>query len=199
MKSILPTLLLAAVATFANAGSPVAKNPKAPVAPMPAPGCDPMSYSYIEPGWLHLDNDLGTSDGAYVDLSYDVGHNLFLEGTASYLGGDFDYQEYGAGVGTYYAITDRFHLVGRTGWAYTDIDPGTGIHEWYISPGFRFQVTCNFELYAKAYLHVTDEDENWSGGVGALYHLCPKTALTVGYALGQDDEWSVQAGFRIKL
>lgn len=199
MKSILTSLLLVAVTTFANAGSPVAKNPKAPVAPMPAPGCDPMSYSYIEPGWLHLDNNLGTADGGYVDLSYDIGHHLFLEGTANYLGGDFDYQEYGAGIGTYHAITDRFHLVGSTGWAYTDVDPGSATNEWYVAPGFRYQITCNLELYAKAYLHVTEDDTSWTGGAGLVYSVCKRAALTAGYAIGEDDEWSVQAGIRINL
>ena len=200
MKSILTSLFLAAAVSLAHAGAPAAKNPKNPVAPAPAPGCDPMSYSYAELGWLHLDNNLGTADGGYLDLSYDVGHNLFLEGTASVLGGDFDFEEYGAGIGYYIPVTSKFHLVARTGWAYTDTAPGDPFHEWYISPGFRLQVTCNLELYGKAYFHVPENgDENWSVGAGALYWVCNKAAISAGAAWGEDDDWSVQAGIRIKL
>ena len=200
MKSILTSLFLAAAVTLAHAGAPAAKNPKNPVAPAPAPACDGLSYSYAELGWLHLDNDFGTADGGYLDLSYDIGHNLFLEATGTIAGGDFDYGEYGAGIGYYLPITSKFHLVGRTGYAYTDTDPGAGINEWYVSPGFRYQVTCNFELYAKAYLHIPeDADTNWSGGVGALYWVCPEAAVVVGGAVGENDEWSVQAGVRLKL
>ncbi len=197
MKSILSALFLVAVSGLAHAGAPAPKNP---VMPAPPPGCDPLGYSFIEPGYLHLDNDIGTADGGYVDLSYDIGHNLFVEATGSILGGDYDFQEYGAGLGYYFPLSEKFHFVGRAGWAYTDADLSAGVHEAYISPGFRYQVTCDFELYAKAYLHLPEEGEsNWSGGVGALYHLCPITALVVGGAIGEDDEWSVQAGIRIKL
>jgi hypothetical protein len=160
-----------------------------------------MSYSYAELGWLHLDNkDIGKTDGGYIDLNYDIGHNLFLDGTFSITGGDFDYREVGAGIGYYLPITSKFHFVARTGWANSDTDLGASVNEWYVSPGFRLQVTCNLELYAKAYLHVPENgSSNWSGGVGALYWVCPKAALTVGGAWGENDEWSIQAGVRVKL
>lgn len=200
MKSILTTLLVVAVSAAVHAGAPAAKNPKAPVAPAPAPGCDPMSYSYAEVGWLHLDNDLGTSDGGYLDLSYDVGHNLFLDGTFSLTGGDSDYREVGAGLGYYVPLTSKFHFVARTGWANADTDLGDSVNEWYISPGFRLQVTCNLELYTKAYYHVPERgNDNWSVGVGALYHVCKAAAITVGGAWGEDDEWSIQTGIRFNL
>ena len=197
MKHLLTPLLLAASLTLAHAGTPSAKAVTTP----PPPGCEDMSYSYLEAGWLHLDDKgIGTSDGGYIDLNYDVGHNLFVDATANVLSGDFDYREFGAGVGAYLPRTKRFHFVARTGWAYADTNLGSGVNEWYVSPGFRLQVTCNLELYAKAYLHVPEVgDTNWSGGVGALYWLCPKAALTVGGAWGEHDEWSIQTGIRLKL
>lgn len=201
MKALLSTMFLVAVASLANAGTPVAaKNPKAPVMPAPAPACD-MTYNYAELGWLHLDNNLGTSDGGYLDLSYELGHShFFLDGTASVTGGDFDYREFGAGIGYYLPLTNKLHFVARTGWANVDTDVSSDVNEWYVSPGLRYQVTCNLELYAKAYYHVPEVgDNNWSGGVGALYWVCPEAAITVGGAWGEDSEWSLQAGIRLKL
>jgi hypothetical protein len=197
MKSILSALFLVAVSGMAHAGAPATKNP---VMPAPPPGCDPLNYSFVEPGWLHLDSNVGTADGGYVDLSYTLSGPLFFDANVGILGGDFDYQSYGAGLGYAVPLCEKFHFVARAGWAYTDTDPGTGVHEAYLSPGFRYQITCDLELYGKAYLHLPEEGEsNWSGGVGLVYNLCPISALVVGGAIGEDDEWSVQAGVRIKL
>ena len=61
-------------------------------------------------------------------------------------------------------------------------------------------MSCISALASVSYLHIPEEgDENWSVGVGALYHLCKASALTVGGAWGEDDEWSVQAGIRFNL
>jgi hypothetical protein len=202
MKSILTALLVVAASTLAYAGAPASKNPKAPVAPAPAPGCDPMSYNYVELGWLHAEQDiLGTLDGGYIDFSHQIVGNLFGEATVSLLGGDGDYTEYGAGLGYFVPVTEKFHLVARTGWANVDSDPGEQENEWYVSPGFRYQFCCRAELYGKAYLHMPEEgDSNWSAGGGVLVHLCPLTALDVGAAWGENsDEWSLQVGLRIKL
>lgn len=161
-----------------------------------------MSYNYAELGWLHDQGGLpGSADGGYLDLSYEINNtHLFLDGTVSVLGGDYDYREYGAGLGYYVPLTKTFDFVVRSGWAYSDSDPGTGVHEWYISPGFRFQVTCDLELYAKAYFHVPQEGRsNWSGGAGAVYWVCSQAAIVAGGAIGEDNEWSVQAGLRFKL
>jgi hypothetical protein len=200
MKYILTTLLAVALSAAAQAGTPVAKNPKAPVAPAPAPDCDAMSYRYAELGWLHQDHQFGTSDGGYLDLSYEVANHFFVDGTFSLTGGDLDYREVGAGVGYYLPLTKKFHFVGRTGWSNVDTDLTSDVNEWYVSPGLRLQVTCNLELYTKVYYHVPEVgDNNWSVGVGALYHLCKAAALTVGGAWGEDDEWSIQTGIRFNL
>jgi hypothetical protein len=199
MKSILTTLFLVAVTGIATAGAPASKNP---VMPAPAPACPGLNYNYIEAGWLHLDTDstAGVADGGYLDFSHTLSGNLFADATVGILGGDVDYQNYGAGLGYALPVSDKFDFVGRAGWAYSDTDPGAGEHEAYLSPGFRWQATCNLEIYAKAYLHLPEtSDNNWSGGVGAVYNLCPISALSVGYAIGEGDEWSVQAGVRFKL
>jgi hypothetical protein len=197
MKYILTAMFLAA-ASMAVAGTPV-KNP-APVAPAPAPACDPLNYSYAELGWIHKDNNIGKADGAYLDLSYALGSNFLLEATGTLADGDFEYSEFGAGVGYIVPVNDKVHFIVRGGWAQFDDNLGAAVNELYIAPGVRIQVTCKFELYAKAYFHFPEGGEdNFSWGAGALYHLCPRSALVVGGAWGEDDAWSIQAGVRWKL
>jgi hypothetical protein len=199
MKSILSALFLAAALTVANAGAPASssKNPVAP--PPPAPACPPLNYSFIEAGYIHHDSGLGTSDGGYIDFIHDIGSNLFVDGTIGLADGDFSYNEYGAGLGYYIPASDKFHLNIRSGWAYSET-ADVGEHELYIAPGFRAQLTCKLELYGKIYVHVPEEsDVNVSYGAGLVYHLCNVSALTVGGAVGEDDNWSAQAGVRFKL
>jgi hypothetical protein len=197
MKSILTAMFLAS-ASMAVAGT-YAKNPKAPAPVAPAPACPALSYSYAELGYIHQDSSIGEADGGYLDLSYALGGNFFLDATGTLTEGDFDYQEFGAGVGYFQPISDKVHFILRAGWANVE-DVGPNVNELYISPGIRVQVSCNLELFAKVYYHLPEgSDENWSVGGGVLYHLCPKSAIVLGGALGEDDEWSVQAGLRWSL
>jgi hypothetical protein len=188
-------LLLAATSAFAGVESS-GKSAKAPVAPAPAPECPTLSYKYGELGYLHQDFNGPTADGGFLELSHLLVGNLFFDGSVTVSGGDTDYTGVGAGVGYFVPLTDSIHLVGRTGYAWTDVD-NTDVSEWYVSPGLRARLSCNLEAYVKAYYHVPESGENsWSGGAGLVYYLCQKAALDVGYAIGEDDNWHIQAGIR---
>ncbi len=203
MNKYASTLLaLALGATFAQAGTaPVSssKNPKAPVV-APEPECpNILNYSYLEAGWIRLDLDNGpTLNGGFVDVSYQLAPHFFGEvGSTLMWGDDFDTREVTAGVGGYLPLCDRFHLVGRTGWAYQDVTSGGGDeHQWYISPGFRAMLTCNLELYGKAYCNIAESDTVWSYGGGLVWHFDQRYALSTGVA-GSEDGWSLQAAVRI--
>jgi hypothetical protein len=188
------TMAMAQAGTVSHAG-------KGPVAP-PIPGCPPMSYTYVEAGWFHTDVDAPgnpTNDAGYIDLLYDVGHNVFLEGTATLGGGDFDLVDLSLGAGYYFPLHEKFHLTARAGGGYLDVDLGEGFNEFgfYLAPGFRFQVTCNLEIYGKAFYSEFQNDDggNWSIGGGITYLINEKVGLNLGYS-DADDGWVVQAGIR---
>jgi hypothetical protein len=202
MKSILTTLLLAAATglSFAGPATTSGKSPKAPV--IAPPECASLQYDYAEFGYLHYDggNFGGTSDGGYLDVNKQLFGNVLGDATVGVLGGDTDITQVGAGLGYFHAVTEKFHLIARGGWAYGDTDLGAGEHEAYLSPGFRWQIACKLELYAKAYYHMPEtSDNNWSGGAGLVYTMCPRSAFVVGGAIGEDDQWSAQAGVRYKF
>lgn len=183
-----------ALASFASAGTtPSVGKGKAVVTSAPTPCPSVLNYSYLEAGWIHLDQDAGDKlDGAYLDASYEVVPKLTLDGSVTLF--NEDVQQYTVGVGTYYALCNYFHLTARTGYSRQNTDNGD-LNEWYIAPGFRAQLGCNLELWGKVYLNVGEDESKFSYGVGATYHFCPHTGLTAGYAWSEDG-WQVQTGFR---
>lgn len=193
MKILASALLL--IASSALAGTSVPKNPSGTV--LPVPECPPLSYTYGEVGYIHQHFDqLGDADGGYVDLSYSLVDKLFWDGSATISGGDVDFQSYGTGFGYAIPLFKRFDFVARSGWSFTDTNKGPGENEWYISPGIRALITCDLEFYAKAYYHVAENDNTWSGGAGFIYAVTDKIGLDIGGALGQDNDWHAQFGIR---
>ncbi|MBX7210695.1 MAG: hypothetical protein K1X78_20480 [Verrucomicrobiaceae bacterium] len=193
MKTLASLLLIMASSAFA--GTPYAKNPKAPA--LPPPDCPPISYSYAELGYIHQQLDhLGHADGAFLDLSHTLVDKLFWEGSATITGGDVDFQSYGTGLGYAIPFVKHCDFVARTGWSYSDSNRAGGEHEWYLSPGIRALVTCDLEFYAKAYYHVSEDENTWSGGVGFVYAVTPNVGLDLGGAIGEDGDWHAQFGIR---
>jgi hypothetical protein len=195
MKALASALLITASAALAgtNDGGKAAKNTVIP----PPPECPVLSYNYGELGYLHQDFNGPTADGGFLEISHLLVGNLFFDGNVTLSSGDLDYTGAGAGLGYFIPVTDKVHFLARTGYSYTDTDLGGSLSEWYVSPGLRARLSCNLEFYAKAYYFVPEEGENtWSGGAGFVYYVSEKTALDLGAAVGEDDNWHVQAGLR---
>jgi hypothetical protein len=176
--------------------APVGKNPPI-VAKDECP--DMLKYSYLEAGWIHLDVDnVGSSDGGYLDLSYEVAPRFTIDGSFTLLRGDFDEEDYAIGIGTYIPVCKYFHLVGRTGYSHNEFEDGNS-NAWYITPGFRALLGCNLELWGKVYFVVDEDEESFSFGGGITYHFNENYGLSTGYAFSEDnDAWSAQAGLRFQ-
>ena len=203
---LLSTLLIAALSTTAFAGPSVGPS-KGPVATPPVEiKCPPLTYTYAEVGYFHTEVDGPgdpTNSAGYLDLTYDIGKNIFLEGTATAGSGDFDLLDFSAGLGYYYPITGNFHLTARAGLGYLDLDGAdTDFSEfgYYLAPGFRAMVTCNLELWGKAFWseYQNDDGGSWSIGGGLTYHFDEKIGLNGGYSKSEDG-WVAQAGIRFKF
>ncbi len=190
------TTLLAslALASIASAGTSASMGKGKSVVTPPAMGCPSvLSYTYLEGGYIHLDQDHGDKlDGGYLDAYYEVIPRLTLDGSITLF--EQDIQQYTVGIGTYLPITERFHLTARTGYSRQNNDVGD-LNEWYIAPGFRLQMCCHSELWGKVYFNVGEEETTVSYGVGATWHFDSHIGLTVGYAWSEDG-WQVQSGLR---
>jgi hypothetical protein len=163
-----------------------------------------LTYNFVDFGWLHQNTGLGSNNGGYIDPSYNPFGNFLIGATGTLSSGDWDYSEVGVNIGYFVPLTEKFHLNLRTGWSVFDTDVGGSTHEWNIQPGFRWQVSCDFELFAKAYYHVPEHGTaNWSGGLGGIYHLNERIALLAGGGWAENpvdgDGWYVQSAIRYKF
>jgi hypothetical protein len=193
MKALLFATLLASTAAFAGS----APSGKGTTTPPPAPECPVLSYNYGELGYLHQDISGPKANGGYLELSHLLIGNLFADASLTMTTGDLDFRGIGGGLGYYIPMTQKLHFVARSGWANAEVDGFGAENEFYFSPGVRAAITCNLEFYAKAYYFVPEEgDNNWSGGAGLIYYVCPSAGFNLGGAIGQDDAWSIQAGIR---
>jgi hypothetical protein len=193
MKAVLSALILVSTSAFAGT-TPSGKSMKAP---LPEPECPVLSYNYGEIGYIHQNINGPTANGSYLEISHLLIGNLFADASLTLTTGDFDFTGAGAGLGYYIPLIQKFHLLARTGWAYADVDGLGSTNEFYVSPGLRTAISCNLEFYAKAYYFVPEEgDNNWAGGAGLIYYVLPNAGINVGGAVGEDDNWSIQAGLR---
>lgn len=156
-----------------------------------------LNYSYLEAGWIRLDqdNDLSEQNGGYAELSYEFLPRFTVDGSATIYE---DLNQFGIGIGTYVPLAKAFHLTGRTGYSYTDIDGADSLNEWYVAPGFRAQIGCHLELWGKLYINIGEDDTELSWGGGVTYHIDEHVGITVGAAKG-DDAWSLQTGLRYQF
>jgi hypothetical protein len=196
MKKAFTLMAALALSSFASAGTPAPVSPgkgKAVITEPTVPCPSVLNYSYLEAGWIHLDQDAGdVLDGGYLDASYQIVPNFTLDGSVTLF--NEDVQQYTVGVGTYYALCQWFHLTARTGYSRQNSDAGD-LDEWYVAPGFRAQFGCHLELWGKVYLNIGDDDETFSYGLGSTYHFNRHIGLTAGYAWSADG-WQVQTGLR---
>jgi opacity protein-like surface antigen len=193
MKKATTLLASLALASFASAGTTAPSGKGKVVVTPEAPCPSVLNYSYIEAGYIHLDQDLGQElNGGYLDASYEVAPKILLDGSATLF--DENIEQYTVGIGTYFAVCQNFHLTGRTGYSRQNSDGGN-LDEWYIAPGFRAQFGCNLELWGKVYLNIGEDEEKLSYGIGTTYHFTPHVGLTAGYAWSEDG-WQVQTGLR---
>jgi hypothetical protein len=193
--SLIATVAAVAVAqagtSSAGGKGPVGKGVVTPV----SAECPPLSYNNAELGYIHFSNDSVDLDGGYIDLTYSPIQNVFVELTDTLFS---DSNELQLGAGVYYSVAQGVDLTLRGGYSLNTPDEGDSVNGWYIAPGFRAQITCNLELFGKAYY---SDDENsgsgtWSYGGGLVYSVNEQIGLVGGAAFSQDNAWSIQAGIR---
>jgi hypothetical protein len=199
MKTTLCLMALVLAASLAHAGeTPASSKLSKNVMPCLADDCSSrLDYNFVESGFIQFRYDnkaLDPSNGGYVEFSHEFAKNLFVDGSFTFLEDSFNTQEYGLGLGGYFPLTKKIHLVGRVGYSYLDT-PGAGYNQVYVSPGFRALLCCHAELYAKLYYTHNRDSDDISGGGGILWHVTKNIGINTGAAWGKDG-WSWQAGVR---
>lgn len=180
------------------------------MAPLHA-GAKGLSYSYAEIGYSNLDADSAEADGVTARISFaalDYVHvkadysRLFVDKIKGTSSDDVDYDRFVIGVGGNYSITDNIDVLGTV--SYVDAEFTGDLKEseegYQIEAGARAKVSKKVELNAGAiYLDAGDFDDT-GFGVGAVFKLKKKFALSANArAFDEDDQVEFFVGLRVNF
>ena len=161
------------------------------------------NYSFID----FKDSPLDGGNGIGVSLMAELFKPFFLHGTVNWVSGsgdakDFDFTTVAIGGGAYWAITDRFHLVGEVGGLYSSLSASKDNLSFndgavYVSPSLRVAVTNDLELRAGVTLTSADNFDATTVDLGGYFRLFSQMDLGLGAALG-DVTNTYHAGVRFR-
>lgn len=146
------------------------------------------NYSYLEGGYLQLDNDVEEADGFFLGGSYGLFNHVAVLAEWETAG---DYDQLSAGLQYHRSLTDPIDLtLGVTAEQLSfDRDDDTG---YGLRAGLRWQAYDHrFELWPEArYVDALGEDA-LSGRVTATYAVVPRLDLIGLAQVGDDDRYSL--------
>ncbi len=170
-----------------------------------------LNYNFLEADyvWTHFDeSNLKDSNGLKADISFSPIENFFIEGGYDYVssktktnlgshGVNIDTYKYG--VGGFFPLQEKTHLVGRISGYHTDgradsnnaSDDGLGLGAAIraaLSPEFELEPLINYINYS--------EGNFWDYGVKGLYALNQDVGLDGGIVLNDDKDLRLIAGAR---
>ncbi|KAA2284742.1 diffusible signal factor-reguated Ax21 faimly protein [Arenimonas fontis] len=148
--------------------------------PLAAQADDKLSYTYVEGGYINIDND---ADGFGVRGSFEFGNSGFYGfGAYSWLETDVGSTDIDAselGFGYAHGLTDNLDLIGEAAWQNVDVDGAGSADGYRASVGLRGSFTENFEGLIKAnYVDGDDIDSDFTGTIGAQYKFNKTWGIT---------------------
>jgi len=155
-------------------------------------------YTYAEIGYINVDGDLVEGDGAGVNISFGATDLIFLKFGYSRLFVDFssipptdaDADRFQIGGGAHYGITDTIDVLGALSYVdveYTNGVPAYGDDGYLAEVGVRAMLSKKLELNATVSSLHLDGDNDTGYGVGAVFDITKKFALSGSYNYFQDD------------
>lgn len=146
------------------------------------------NYSYLEGGYLGLDNELEEADGLFLGGSYGLFNHLAVIAEWDTAG---DYDQLGAGVQYHRSLTEPLDLtLGATVEQLSvDEDDDTG---YGLRAGLRWQAwNHRLELWPEARYVDALGDEALSGRLTATYEVIPRLDVLGIAQAGDDDRYGL--------
>jgi hypothetical protein len=156
-------------------------------------------YNYAEIGYVNIDADHFESDGARVNLSFGATDHVFLkfgydrqfidEQSTPPL--EYDADRFQVGGGMHFGITDTIDVLGAV--SYLDVEysngrPAEADEGYLVEAGVRAMLSKKMELNATlSALHFDGEDDVGLG-VGGVFDITKKLALSGSYNRFDDAE-----------
>jgi len=166
----------------------------------------PMSYTYVEGGYVHTELDDIDVDGDGLGLAGSValGDMFFLRG--SYVTQDFDHNvdlnQFEIGLGGHYPLADRLDIVGSISYLDVELDFGPGNADdngLDLRLGLRGRLTDVIEIEGGInYADLDDSGDDTSFSIDGRYYFRPELAVGAGFETS-DDATSFSIGLRYEF
>ena len=165
---------------------------------------DPMSYSFVDLGYVETDIDGISSNADGFALRGSAGfaehYFAFAEYSSQSLAG-FDLDVTTVGLGGHYGLSDNLDLVGRAGWLNVDASGGGGASAsedgYLVSAGLRGKLGDKIELDGSVIYSDLGggNGDDTAVAVGGRYFFTDNFAVGAEYQQGNDSS-TILAGVR---
>jgi hypothetical protein len=171
-----------------------------------------LSYGLLEGFYQYTtfeDTLLDASHGLGLSLTAELFQPFFIRGAFGWSGGNgkgvpdgYSFSTAQIGGGGYFAVTDRFHVVGEVGGIYASLTADESALSFsdgalYIRPGVRFAATESLELQAAIMATSADDYNTRVYDIGAFYRLFTQMDIGLGAGFG-DAQTGYRAGVRFR-
>ncbi|HEY8520708.1 MAG TPA: outer membrane beta-barrel protein [Gammaproteobacteria bacterium] len=159
-----------------------------------------FSYTYVDVGYVDVENDVGSfdvdGDGLQLRGAVELTDLFYLTGDYTDLDheGNIDSSMLSVGVGVRRSVQSNLDLIGEVTWVNAEVDTpfGDADEDGYgLALGLRYRANNDVELEG-AIRHVDVEDSNTLLDLRGRYYLNPSLALTGGLLIDSGDlGWTV--------
>jgi hypothetical protein len=176
-------------------GGPAYAPPQAYNAPS---GSSLLTYGQLEAQYRFTSfkkSSIQDSSGLEVGLMAQLFNPFFIHATVDWssAGGSksksYDFSTISVGMGGYFALSDRFHVVAEVGGLYSSLSANKESLSFsdgaiYVNPYLRFAATNNLELQAGITLTSADNYDSSTFDLGGYYRLFSQMDLGLGAEFG---------------
>lgn len=171
-----------------------------PPQPYTAPaGSSILSYGQLEAQYRYTsfkDTKMEDGSGIHASLMTQLFNPFFIHATVDWVSGgggtkskDYDFSTIAVGVGGYFALSDRFHVVVEVGGLYSSLSANKESISFddgaiYVNPSIRFAATNDLELQAGITLTSADNYDSSTFDLGGYYRIFSQMDLGLGASFG---------------
>lgn len=171
-----------------------------------------LTYGLLEGYYQYTtfeDTLLDASHGLGLSLTAELFQPFFIRGAFGWSGGNgkgvpdgYNFSTAQIGGGGYFAVTDRFHIVGEVGGLYASLTANKSALSFsdgalYFRPAVRFAATESLELQAAIMATSADDYNTRVYDIGAYYRLFTQMDVGLGAGFG-DAQTGYRAGVRFR-
>lgn len=165
----------------------------------PPMGSALLSYGQIEAQYRLIsfkDTKIDDGNGIHASLMTQLFNPFFIHATVDWASGggsakskSYDFSTISVGIGGYFALSDRLHIVAEVGGLYSSLSANKESVSFddgaiYVNPYIRFAATNDLELQAGITLTSADNYDSSTFDLGGYYRIFSQMDLGLGASFG---------------